>query len=137
MPVIKSCLALDVGEVRIGVAANPQGVSMAQPRGFIVNDEKVVKAIQTHIDKEHSEILVVGLPRGMQGQETDQTMYVRDFVESLKPKINLPIVLQDEALTSVKAEQELDARGKPYERGDIDALAASYILDDYLVGVNG
>lgn len=135
MPAIKACLALDVGEVRIGIAANPAGVSMAQPRGFITNNDKVVESIQKFIESENAEVLVVGLPRGMQGQETDQTLYVRDFVEALKAQISLPIVLQDEALTSVKAEQELDARGKSYERGDIDSLAASYILDDYLTGL--
>lgn len=136
MQTIKPCVALDVGEVRIGFASNPSGVSMAQPRGFIANDDKVLKSILTIIQKEQAQVLVVGLPRGLQGQETDQTLYVREFIESLKPKIAIPIVLQDEALTSVKAEQELDARGKQYQRGDIDALAASYILDDYLTSVN-
>lgn len=142
MPAIRACLALDIGEVRIGVAANPAGLSIAQPRGYIANDDKVRKVIQGYIDKEKAEVLVVGLPRGMQGQETDQTKYVRNFIQELQTFVTIPIVLQDEALTSVKAEQELDARGKTYERGDIDALAASYILDDYLVsapevGTNG
>ncbi|MDQ5886307.1 MAG: putative pre6S rRNA nuclease [Patescibacteria group bacterium] len=142
MPAIRACLALDIGEVRIGVAANPAGLSIAQPRGYIANDDKVRKVIQSYIDKEKAEVLVVGLPRGMQGQETDQTKYVRNFIQELQTFVTIPIVLQDEALTSVKAEQELDARGKTYERGDIDALAASYILDDYLVsapevGTNG
>ena len=42
--------------------------------------------------------------------------------------------MQDEALTSHHAEEELEARGKPYERGDIDALAATYIVQDWLDG---
>ncbi len=40
--------------------------------------------------------------------------------------------MQDEAVTSKHAEAELESRGKPYERGDIDALAATYILQDWL-----
>jgi RNase H-fold protein (predicted Holliday junction resolvase) len=42
--------------------------------------------------------------------------------------------MQDEAVTSKRAEAELEARGKPYQRGDIDALAATYILEDFLAG---
>jgi RNase H-fold protein (predicted Holliday junction resolvase) len=42
------------------------------------------------------------------------------------------VVFQDEALTSRKAESELNKRGKPYAKGDVDALAATYILEDYL-----
>ena len=136
MPIISNCLSLDIGEVRIGFAANPAGVQIAQPRGVVKNDDKVVTSIKKIIETEKPAVLVVGLPRGMQGQETDQTKYVREFVENLKTNISIPIVLQDEALTSVKAEHELDERGKSYERGDIDALAASYILQDYLDNVN-
>ena len=40
--------------------------------------------------------------------------------------------MQDEAVTSVEAEQRLKNRGKPYSKGDIDAEAAAMILDDYL-----
>jgi RNase H-fold protein (predicted Holliday junction resolvase) len=50
----------------------------------------------------------------------------------LGQKLPLPISWQDEAVTSVRAEEELRARGKPYVREDIDALAATYILEDYL-----
>ena len=42
------------------------------------------------------------------------------------------IVFQDESLTSVMAEDRLKASGKPYEKGDIDAMAATIILQDYL-----
>lgn len=132
MPIIKPCMALDIGEVRIGIATNPADVRIAQPRGVIANDEKIMESIKKRVDTEQPAVLVIGLPRGMQGQETDQTKYVREFVETLKTTISIPIELQDEALTSVKAEQQLDALGRPYERGDIDALAASFILQDYL-----
>jgi putative transcription antitermination factor YqgF len=71
----------------------------------------------------------------LQGQETDQTGYVRNFVATLQKEISTPIVLQDEALTSHHAEEELESRGKPYAKGDIDALAACYILEDYLKGL--
>ncbi len=76
--------------------------------------------------------LVAGLPRGLDGQETAQTAYARNFAEAISQQLQLPVYYQDEAVTSRQAEAELQARGKPYAKGDIDALAATYILEDYL-----
>lgn len=125
-------VALDVGEVRIGVASNPRGVYIAQPRGVVANDKNVVASIKKLISDEQAVVLIVGLPRGLQGQDTEQTKYVRDFVHKLQDSISVPIQLQDEAMTSVHAEEELSSRGKLFEKSDIDALAATYILQDYL-----
>lgn len=135
MQITNTYAALDIGLVRIGVAITPKGVHIAQPKGIIVNNEKVFDSITSLIHDEEIGSLIVGLPRGLEGQETEQTKYVRDFIETLRSKISIPIHLQDEALTSVKAEEELDAKGKPYEKGDIDALAATIILQDYLQGL--
>ena len=77
--------------------------------------------------------MVVGLPRNMHDQDTAQTAYVRRFAEGLRREIRtIAVEFQDEAETSRKAESELMARKKPYTKGDIDALAATYILQDYL-----
>lgn len=125
-------LALDVGLARIGLATNPEGVRIAQPNGFIENGEHIEEVIAKRIEKDHITDLVVGLPRGLQGQDTAQTAYAHDFVAKLKEVVSIPIHLQDEALTSVKAEEELKSRGNSFEKGDIDALAATYILQDFL-----
>ena len=124
--------ALDVGEARIGVAMNPPGVSIAQPFTTIDNDSMVNETIASLIRDHNVTKLVVGNPRNMQGNDTKQTRYVEDFVEKLKSNINVPVFMQDEALTSVKAEEELKDRKSPYEKGDIDSLAATYILQDYI-----
>ena len=124
-------LALDVGSRRIGIAIAHSGLSFASPLCTIEYDDAPSK-IQKLIHEHRTERLVVGLPRGLSGQDTQQTVFVRDFVVSLKKATNIPIIYQDEALTSRKAEQELEARGKPYAKGDIDALAATYILEDYM-----
>jgi putative Holliday junction resolvase len=81
--------------------------------------------------------LVVGLPRNMSGEPTAQTESVRQFVARRLNGFGLPVHFQDESLTSVKAEDELKRRKKPYQKGDIDALAATYILDDYMEGTYG
>lgn len=77
-------------------------------------------------------VIVVGLPRGMDGQETAQTELARKFASELKKKTGLPVYLQDEAATSLVAEDELKASGQQYDKSDIDKLAASIILRDWL-----
>jgi putative Holliday junction resolvase len=76
--------------------------------------------------------IVIGLPRGLDGQETDQTAAAQAFGKELANQTNVPISWQDEAVTSVQAETVLKQQGKPYTKGDIDAVAASLILQDYL-----
>ncbi|HEY9715526.1 MAG TPA: Holliday junction resolvase RuvX [Chroococcales cyanobacterium] len=127
-----SILALDVGAKRIGVARAPGDVRLAAPLTTIEHDDTVWRVLDTLIRSEQAATLVVGLPRGLDGQETEQTRQVREFIEVLKKHVSLPIVVRDEAVTSVHAEEELKRRGKPYGKGDIDALAATYILQDYL-----
>lgn len=88
------------------------------------------------IDEHKITELVVGLPRGLDGQETAQTAYVRDFIGRLAD-LKLPIHLQDEALTSHHGEEQLKQQGKSYQKGDIDAQAATIILQDYLTNKLG
>lgn len=125
-------LALDVGEQRVGVAEAHSIARIAHPLTTLDHTVAIFDDIAELIAKHDGVVLVVGLPRGMQGQETAQTHYVEAFVADLKRHIKVPIFWQDEALTSQKAEKELDARKKPYNKGDVDALAATYILDDFL-----
>lgn len=127
-------LALDVGTVRIGVARASSLVRLPEPLTTLTNDKDVWPTLRELCEQHNVGVLVVGLPRGLEGQDTAQTAAIREFVDQLSHEIKLPIVLQDEAVTSVQAEQELTQRGKPFSKGDIDALAATYILEDYLNG---
>ncbi len=129
---LDTVIALDVGERRIGVARATLSVGIANPLTTLERTERTMQDIQKMLDAEGVNALVVGLPRGLDGQETAQTGTIRKFVEQLTTNVNVPIILQDEALTSRKAEDELKARGKPYKKSDIDALAATYILEDYM-----
>lgn len=125
-------LALDVGEKRIGVARAALSVRIAQPLVTLSNDSSFLNAIKGIIDDEGVTELIIGYPRGLQGQSTNQTKYIETFSEQMKLFTDLPIHFQDEALTSEKAESELKSRGRAYRKEDIDALAATYILEDYL-----
>jgi putative pre-16S rRNA nuclease len=129
---VSSILALDVGEKRVGVAIASSIARLPRPLVTLGRGDDFVKKLQTVIEGENVTVLVVGLPRGLSGQHTAQTAAVESFTHELRRLIDLPIHFQDEAVTSKKAEAELQARGKPYQPGDIDALAATYILEDYL-----
>ena len=131
-----SIIALDVGEVRIGLAISRGGTRFAVPLTALANDLTFADKLQEIIGHESATQLVIGLPRGLNGQATKQTGYVRDFAATLGQTVKLPVTFQDEALTSRKAEEELKTRKKGYTKEDVDALSATYILEDYLQGVN-
>lgn len=132
MQINKVVLALDVGKQRIGVARAHPIARIASPLTTLQYSDAILQDIADLLKNDDVGTLVVGLPRGLNGQETEQTTWVRQFTDDLKQKIDAPVVFQDEAVTSQKAEAELNKRGKPYAKGDIDALAATYILEDYL-----
>ncbi|HSX17326.1 MAG TPA: Holliday junction resolvase RuvX [Patescibacteria group bacterium] len=131
-PAISTILALDVGERRVGVARANTFARIASALTTLERGPEIIQAIQKLISAENASVLVVGLPRGLQGQHTQQTKNTEAFGEELAQALSIPVKWQDEAVTSRKAEAELQARGKPYQKGDIDALSAVYILEDYL-----
>jgi len=126
-------LSFDIGEKRVGVAWGDSEVKIASPYGVLLMDETILDEIKKLIDKFKPTALIVGLPRNSKGEETKQSQYVRDFATKLET-FGLPIVFQDESLTSVIAEDMLSnkQRSNKYNNGKIDASAASIILSDYL-----
>ena len=129
-------LALDVGEKRIGVSLADTAVQIAIAYDTIAVDGTELQEIARIIALEEVSTVVVGYPRNQSGEPTAQTDYVEHFatqLETMAPNI----VFQDESLTSVKAEELLVSQMKPYTKGDIDALAASLILHDYLESHRG
>ena len=127
----KQYLALDVGERRIGVASASSDVKIAVPGDWIDVDGKELDIIREMLIDESIDVLVVGYPRNQRGEPTAQTQYVKNFVDSLG-QIESDVVFQDESLTSVKAENILVSQKRPYSKGEIDSMAASIILQDYL-----
>ena len=126
-------LGLDVGEKRIGVAVGDSAVKIASPIAVIENDDEVIINIEKLLDKYLIDKIIVGLPRNSQGEETAQSQYVRDFSEKLKP-LSIPIVFQDESLTSVQAIERLSKNKST--KSDIDAESAVIILTDFLESQN-
>ena len=102
--------ALDLGTARIGVAIADMQVRLAHPVDTLRNDDSLVQHLREFCDQEHVTQLVIGLPRGLEGQTTPQTEATQTFGSSLAEQLKLPVNWQDEALTSAQA----------------------YILEDYL-----
>lgn len=127
-PKVKEFLGIDVGEARIGIARGNSAARLAEPL-------KTIEAFQAEVElerliKENSvSALVIGLPRGLDGSETDQTQVVRNWAKSIQTKISLPFYWQDEALTSHRAESS-----KQNKTVGNDAVAAAIILQDFLDG---
>lgn len=132
----QSILALDVGEKRIGVAIADPSIRIAVAYDTLAVDGTEYEQIRHIIDHEKIATLVVGYPRNQSGEPTKQTEYVERVVQQLRD-MGVAIVFQDESLTSVKAEEILKRQARPYRKEDIDALAASLILQDYLELMHG
>ena len=126
-------IGLDVGEKRIGVAKVDSSTRIAVPVGFLLADGSEWQEIRRIANLNNTNFFVLGLPRSNEGNETKQTLYVRGFARMLAKMIpGAKIRFQDESLTSVEAESRLKAHKKKYEKGDIDAEAATIILQDFI-----
>jgi putative Holliday junction resolvase len=126
-----SIVCLDVGEKRIGVAVGDSDIRIAVPFDTIEVDGDEISAIAEIVINQKASTLVIGYPRNQSGEPTAQSKYVEDFSEKLSD-IASSIVFQDESLTSVIAQQQLEGYNRPYSKADIDAQAAAIILQDYL-----
>ena len=133
---------LDVGERRIGVAVSDATGTLARPVGVVRTSgldgdalERAAAEISRLAGEEDGLVaLVVGLPRRLDGSANDMTPRVQAFAQTLGHRTSLPIVLQDERLTSLEAESRLAIREKDWRvrKERLDAAAAAIILQDYL-----
>lgn len=127
----RNLLALDVGDKRIGLAmADPQ-VRIAVPFGWLERSETTLVELAELLLRHEIGTVVIGYPRNQSGEPTQQTAAVEAFVAELAElELDARLVYQDESLTSVQAEQRLGRKVR--HRGEIDAEAASIILQDYM-----
>lgn len=130
----RQIMALDYGDVRVGVAMADENIKIAIPYGAIDNTEQLLADILKLALDNHIVKIVVGYPRNQSGEPTAQTEKVERFFDNLEQAFDGEVVFKDESLTSVLAEERLKSYKKPYSKGDIDAYAAAIILEDYLEG---
>ncbi len=118
-------LALDIGTVNVGLARGSTAARIAQPLKTLKT--KNIEELKKEIELNGAEAIVVGLPRNLSGEDTDQTRWVRAWVKDAKSSVGLPFYWQDEALTSHLAQGR-----KAKNQVDEHAEAAAIILQDFL-----
>ena len=128
-------LGLDVGDVRIGVAVSDEGQFIATPHSVYtrVGWGPDVKHIQKLYEETNAVLIVSGLPKNMDGSIGFQAEKVMAFMEKVK-EAGLPVVFQDERLSTVSAHQALIEGGmrRDARKGTVDKVAAAVILQAYL-----
>jgi putative Holliday junction resolvase len=137
-------VGLDVGERRIGVAVSDATRTLARPLVVLQVarlDEAAVACAADEIARLATEEdgvsgIVVGLPRRLDGRPNEMTARVEVFAAHLGVRAGLPVMLQDERLSSREAESRLAERDKDWRsrKKRLDAAAAAVILQDYLDG---
>ena len=133
----KKYVALDVGDVRIGVAKSDIMGILATPLEVIERRKvKAVKRIEEILIQENTKSLVIGIPKSLDGTEKRQAEKVREFIEKLNKSIEgLEIFEVDERLTTVSADRllnETNKKGALEKRKVVDKVAAAIILQTFL-----
>jgi putative Holliday junction resolvase len=130
---MKKVLGLDFGTKYIGIALSDPFKSIAFPYGKIEPDKAIAK-IKEILGEESIESIVLGLPRALKGNETAMTGLVKEFRQELEKHVTVPIIFQDERLTSSFVGKQLTAQGvnQKKQREIKDALEATQILQGYL-----
>jgi putative Holliday junction resolvase len=127
-------LAVDYGEKRTGLAICDAAETIASPYRVLHGRKDLARQIGRVLASENIEAVVLGLPLNMDGSEGPQAKKVRAFAGELKSQVQIPILFQDERLSSFGAQQKLEeiglSQGKGRER--LDALAAAEILQAFL-----
>lgn len=129
-------MGLDVGEKTIGLALSDVNCTIASPLETIRRTKfgKDAEAVSKLVEKYKVGGFVVGYPINMNGTEGPRCQSIRQFCRNLHEKLPLPILLQDERMSSLAVERTMDAaelsRGRQSEL--VDKLAASYILQSAL-----
>jgi len=134
-------LAIDHGTKRMGIAISDELGMIAQPLEFIpaAPFAAFLERLKDILREKQVELILVGMPRNMDGSYGPAALKVQEFVAVLKDAIAIPIKTLDERLTSVQAHRylaEADVRGRQ-RKGKVDKLAAAILLQSYLDGLTG
>ncbi len=133
---MKRLLAIDYGDVRMGLAVNDalgitaQGICSFK-RSSLKNDiDKIKEVMISH----HVEEIIVGMPYMLNGEKGGKAKEVDAFISTLREYLTVPVVEWDERYTTVQAEEILDSSGvkRKKKRSVVDMLAATFILESYM-----
>jgi putative Holliday junction resolvase len=129
-------LAIDYGTQRIGVALSDPTRTLARPLPFIPakGAVKLARELAALAQKEGATLLLIGLPRNMDGSHGDAAVAVKAFAETLRQATPIPLQFVDERLSTVQASRQLQEAGRNSrrQRDRIDSEAAAVLLQAYL-----
>ncbi|MCS7191330.1 MAG: Holliday junction resolvase RuvX [Fimbriimonadales bacterium] len=127
--------ALDYGTRRVGVAVANTELGIAFPAAVLPND---LEQIARWLQQEQIERVVIGAPYMLWGEQGERVREVEAFAQQLRERLNIPVDLFDERLTTAEAERRL--REGEYSRARreriVDAVAAAILLETYLRRLN-
>ena len=129
-------LALDIGEVRVGIAVSDPTGRVASPVTVLPAQEVLAHAVTFRrvLEDWEPERLVCGLPRTLAGEEGPQAGRVRAQAEKIARSCGLPLEFADERLSSAEAKRILKEQGLSERamRGKVDSVAAGLFLQSWL-----
>lgn len=125
-----SILALDIGDRRIGLAILRDGDGLSTPLPTLPNNRAFLNELVKLKGQHGISQIVVGMPYTLNGQIGEQATKVSALASRISKKINLPVVFEDERLTTQAASQHLRQTHDTVH--DIDAMSAKFILDSWL-----
>ena len=126
-------MALDIGDRWLGVAVSDPLQIIASPHSVVEcqGEEDTITQVVGLAKENGITLIVAGYPRSMDGTTGQQARKIERLVEKIASLIDIPVILQDERLSTDHARQILT--GKPVRNSDRDdAIAAAIILQDYL-----
>jgi len=129
-------LAIDYGVKRIGIALSDELKMIAQPLEFIPAEPfaAFVARLTELVQEKEVELILVGMPRNMNGSYGTAALKVEEFVVALKSALPVPIKIWDERLTSAQANRILIAGNvrRDKRKQKVDKMAAAILLQSYL-----
>ncbi len=131
---MKKALGIDLGDVRIGLAMSDDLGMLAHPLETLRADEKPLERIAQIIERDKVEIIILGMPRNMNGTYGPAAEKARAFAGRLKTAVKCEVRFWDERLSTVAAGKALQASGRNSKKSRpvIDQVAAQFILQGYL-----
>lgn len=129
-------MALDIGEVRVGIAISDPGERVASPICVLPTNEVLsgAKSFRMVLEDWEPELLLCGLPYTMAGEEGPQAQRIREAAARIGKAAGLPYEFTDERLSSREAKRSLREKGLDERamRGKVDMIAASIFLQAWL-----
>ncbi|MHB8189409.1 MAG: Holliday junction resolvase RuvX [Ferrimicrobium sp.] len=125
-------VGVDLGLARIGVAVSAGSIAVGV--GTIDRNAHWISTLTRIVQDYGVDTIVVGLPLGMSGEETEMTGIIRSLASEIETAFGLRVVFMDERLTSAASRRALREAGVPgrSQKGLVDELAAVAILQSFL-----